>query len=218
MGGPKKPAIENPLFENTVQQEAKAPADSPTATEFDLDAGNRKASILKVIEELKSQIESSYEIRDALQSDLGNAKGALNNKEKEVDELNSQLISIKNQLPTLKGLEDEIKFLNQELEKTHERVDSLEKDQQEKENTIKHLQSNLISAEQEKSKVIQEMRSEVEKSRDLQRELTKVYKERDNALMEIKPMESEIKKLRESRQALEEIHTALADTKRAAKR
>lgn len=218
MGEQRKPDIENPLFDKTEKQEAKVPIDYLSATELDVDTGDRKAGILRVIEELKSQIESSYEIRDALKSDLDNAKGALSAKEKEVDELNSQLISIKNQLPTIKGLEDEIKFLNQELENTHERVDSLEKDLQEKETNIKHLQTGLISAEQEKSKVIQEMRSEVEKSRDLQREITKVFKERDNALMKIKPMESEIKKLRESRLALEEIHKALDDTKRAAKR
>ena len=218
MGEQRKPDIKNPLFEKTEKQEAKVPIDYLSEVELDVDTGDRKAGILRIIEELKSQIESSYEIRNALKLDLDKAKEALSDKEKEVDGLNSQLISIKNQLPTIKGLEDEIKFLNQELESTHERVDSLEKDLQEKETNIKHLQTSLISAEQEKSKVIQEMRSEVEKSRDLQREITKVFKERDNALMKIKPMESEIIKLRESRQALEEIHKALADTKRAAKR
>ncbi len=218
MGAQKKPEIENPLFEKTEKQVAKAPANSPSETELDIDTGDRKASILQVIEELKLQIESSYAIRDALQSDLNDVKKALSDKEEEVEELYSQLNSIKAKLPEVKGLEDEITFLSQEIGNTRDRVESLERELQDKEITIKDLQSSLISAEQEKSKVIQEMMSEVEKSRDLQRELTNVSRERDNALMKIKPLESEIIKLRESRNALEEIHRALADTKRTAKR
>jgi len=56
------------------------------------------------------------------------------------------------------------------------------------------------------------MISKVKESRDLQRELANVAIKRDNALMKIKPLESEIIKLRESRNALEDIHKALADT------
>ena len=54
--------------------------------------------------------------------------------------------------------------------------------------------------------------SEVEKPRDLKRELTNVARKRDNAVMKIKPPESEIIKLRESGNAWEDIHKALADT------
>ena len=92
-------------------------------------------------------------------------------------------------------------------------MDSLEEQLQDKDTTIKDLQSKLISSEEEKSRVIKETMSEVQKSRDLQRELTNVTRERDKALMKIMPLESEVKQLRESRNALEEIYKALASTK-----
>ena len=95
----KEPEVENPLYEKTERQVTKSPSNFSfeTKPDLDIDTGYQKASILQEIEEYKSQIESSDAIRDALESDLNDAKKALSNKEKEVGELNSQLISIKKQ-------------------------------------------------------------------------------------------------------------------------
>ena len=234
-----KGKAKNPLLKDTVKEaveDLKAPPIKKGPDKFDdhlsssiADLESKtvgtKSTILRSINEIKAQMEDERAINEALKTDFDNAKDALSEKEKEIEELREELAAMKSNLGSMEGLKDELTFANEELKSKQDTIESQKRELEEKGNTINDIKTKLISVEEERAKILSEMKFEMQNYRDLQKELAGVSSDRDNITREkdvlaqkYKSLEAELTRLREESKALEEIQQALTDTKNASKR
>ncbi len=249
-----KVKVKNPLLEDTDQEvveEANVSEEmnenetadgtlenhmSSSIADLESHTGETKNSILRSIDEIRIQMEDERTYNEALKKDLEDAQRALREKEAEfeklaqdrdsdVKSLNNEIDGMKVNLGTLEGLKDEVTFANDELKNAQGNIDDLKTVINDKESSIKDLQGRLISAEEEKSKLLGELKSEVGSSRNLQKELSDLSRDRDNIsrekdilMQKYTSLEGELKRLREESEALEEIQNALSQTKKISKR
>lgn len=209
---------ENSGYETAEEGDTLENHMSASIAELESTTVSTKGSILRSIDEIKMQMEDGRAINEALKKDLDEAKRALREKGNELEEVNGEIAVIKSNLGTIEGLKDEISFANEELKNAQNMIEDQKAMFDEKEETIKQLQGRLITIEEEKSKLLVDVKSEMENSRDLQRELIEISREKESLTMKYHTMESELAKLRGESKALEEIHQALADTKRSSRR
>jgi chromosome segregation ATPase len=184
-----------------------------------------KSTILRAIEEIKTQIEDERAISDALRKDLEAAKNALAEKEGEGQRLQSELASSMTKAGIIEGLKDEIAFMTKELKSAHDNMENQKNELAEKDRAFKDLQTRLITVEQERSKILTEIKSEMGNSMKLQRDLAEIAKQKDDAVREknslatkYKSLESELNRMREESRALDEIQQALSDTRKSSRR
>lgn len=184
-----------------------------------------KGAILRTIDEIRTQIEDERAISDALRKDLEAAKRALSEKEGEAQSLQAELSTSMTKAGIIEGLKDEIAFMTKELKETQDQFDEQKNELTEKDKTIKELQTKLIAVEEERSKMFQEMKTEMANYMKLQKELTELSRQRDEAVREktslgtkYKSLEVELNRMREEGKALDEIQQALSETRRSTRK
>lgn len=184
-----------------------------------------KNSILSTIEEIRSQIEDERAINEALRADLEETRKALAQKEKDFMATEAELGAQKTKAGLIEGLKDEIAFISKEMQESKHVIEKLKSEMAEKDRNINDLQTKIITVEEERSKILGQIRTEMENSMTLQRELAQNAKEKDDVIRErnqlaskYAALEAEIVRLREEAKALDEIQRALTDTRRSVRK
>lgn len=184
-----------------------------------------KSAILRSIEEIRTQIEDERAISDALRKDLEKAQNALNEKESDTQRLQAELASSMTKAGIIEGLKDEISFMTKELKTAQGQVDRQKDDLMEKDKSINELQTKIIAVEEERSRMLQEMKTEMGNFMRMQKDLAEITKEKEEAVREknnlavkYKSLEADFNRLREESKALDEIQQALSDTRRSTRK
>jgi chromosome segregation ATPase len=198
-------------------------ASSVSALESKTD--HTKNAILNTIVEIRSQIEDERAISEALRSDLEDTRRTLIEKEKEIAMLESELGAQKEKAGLIEGLKDEIAFITSEVQAARDANEKQKSEMSQKDNAFKELQTKIIAIDEERSKLLREIKNEMENSLRVQRELAVYSKEKDDAIRErnqlaakYAQLQTEIIRLREEGKALEEIQQALSETRRSARK
>jgi chromosome segregation ATPase len=198
-------------------------ASSVTALESKTDT--TKNTILNTIMEIRNQIGDERAISEALRSDLEDTRRVLAEKEKEIAALEAELGAQKEKAGLIEGLKDEIAFITSEVQTAHDTIEKQKSEMAQKDNAFKELQTKQIAVEEERSKLLREIKNEMENSLRVQRELAVYSKEKDDAIREknqlaakYAQLQTEITRLREESKALEEIQQALTDTRRSTRK